>query len=1147
MKITKRRWNEQPPLYLYREKTAGKLTEADSRGKDYTESLFHDEPSVKSAFETSLQDRLLQTVRPGKSPSRDESIVRLVTLLCGNSDLNKSCGSFKRLSSFEAEKRCRDTLSGYGRRYTAKGSKMTLEKVLVCLLTSSETERDGAMATLREIQNALQDEKKNRMSRVRTSISENKMPLSVRAGTIIPDTERAKWLLELLHVENGTCYPDLDELENICDYQKLSEEVRRAIEPNKGRPQAIAQTADTASREYRQRIWERCSVQHPEQLTSLKYYFQALSKYFKENFPIRTKSEGARQRQMLLAKPEELSRLLNPEHMQYSVRRMLISQSTQMHILYGKLLEYCCGDEALPVNSDTLQEIQVFEAVKKQVMTALSWSVARLNYFYGNEIKFDVLSNEGSAKSFRKTYLDGAKCDDQKFQTCREKLCAFFPLEKTASREDCTALMEACADCVRELRVRIFHFKSLRFTQALEDAAKATYRPNDTEDAKKAERELLKQLYQKDVRGLQEAFQTRISSMNLPLYYPAALLQTIFTKDARQFYLYSANYQMTPSFRRVYERGRNLSSNGSMRWYKQPGDETNAADTDAQRATRNLLQLLYQHFFLPEVCKNETLVTSQIAGVLKHNRELAEKSRKREAVGYGEIAAFYQKGMQLEKVMEQLQRQISQTEQENRERALDKTDYAQRFLRDVYAAAFNSYLDENYSREYAAIMAPQKSDAKIVKGSLPQLHTSLDIEPPDYLLVFYPVLRLLDGQELSELQQQMLRYRTYLKKHPDTEACETTALQLQAIEELAELVKMTEPIPENTETWQHRARVLFQPFVEGKLSEYDDFYVQSDSITPVLRRNMTRMMRTGILEIYQKILRGRKQVTRNSYAAYREGQQVIGQDPDGRNITKVEQRQRKLQRLHQLYEKSRSLSKADYESYRILANRQNDYNEAMRSLTFVSLYEISRIHMELLSRGVGFTQDWERDMYFLLQAWAKQGKTGLSIEDVDAIFGEGNIRGHMNGTLKGNSLCAFLSIYNRDAKAGQNLNFIRVRNDIEHLELLRESGWQNSYVAVGSSIIEWYMDRLRRLLSYDPKRMNSVTKTVENVLLEHGIDIAFSMEAGGKLKFKEIKSEPIWHLKDIKGRSRILIPSHDAAFGQTLMELIKYTPKEGRT
>lgn len=530
MKITKRRWNKQLTVYLYRHEKHGKLVEADDTSKDCTESVFQ-EPLVKKAFDDSMRGRLLRVDKSGRNAKADSAITGLVSDLCKNIDFTSTSQALLHTSYTPdmVERKIKETLSDYGKSYAAHNGQMALSKAILTLMTpNAKAAYDSAITTLFDIQEALQKEQSNRIARVCSSIEGNKMPLRVEGDCVKGNTERAEWFLHLLDASKsgGSCYPVLDTMERIADIDGLSRSLTASCETVKDKSREIALAVNKTLREHCQKVWQRCAEEHPEQLNNLRYYFQALHAYFKENFPIRTKNEGARKRQEHLKTPDDLARLLAPNHIEKSIQRAIINKSTQLHILYGKLSEYCTGDNVWAVNSDTLQKIQVIEAVKKQVMTTLSWAVARLNYFCDHFDKnFDVLS---SGK------MDECLSDDGIVRSLPEKLCAFFPIDEAdAKTDDVKTLLNACADCTRELRIRIFHFKQISLNEALQQAAiKAFSGENGTK-----QKNHLQKLYQKDRESLREVFQQQINSMNLPLYYTTDLLNKVLSSDPDHFQL----------------------------------------------------------------------------------------------------------------------------------------------------------------------------------------------------------------------------------------------------------------------------------------------------------------------------------------------------------------------------------------------------------------------------------------------------------------------------------------------------------------------------------------------------------------------------------------------------------------------------------
>ena len=369
MKITKRRWNTLPAVCTYRQKDCGKLVTVYGPRDDYTDRLFQ-QSSLKTAFDVSMRGRLLRVNQTGYNPKADQAVTGLILALLDNGDLRNAIARLRKtgIAHQVAEDKIRDTLSGIGKSFAAHTGHMTLGKSILILMTSkADTDCREAITALQEIQQALQEEKSMRVKRVRYSITENKMPLLVEGNCVRGNTARASWLLDLLDTGkgDGSCYPALDSVESIAGIEELSNRLKESYKGQEKYPRNIARAVDDALDVHCRKKWQECSLEHPDQLVNLKYYFQELHAYFQEHFPIRTKTEGARKRQEHLIVQDDVNRLLMPMHIKAAVRRALIGKSTQIHIMYGKLMEYCTGSGAWDVNSDTFQKIQVIEAVKK--------------------------------------------------------------------------------------------------------------------------------------------------------------------------------------------------------------------------------------------------------------------------------------------------------------------------------------------------------------------------------------------------------------------------------------------------------------------------------------------------------------------------------------------------------------------------------------------------------------------------------------------------------------------------------------------------------------------------------------------------------------------------------------------------------------
>lgn len=886
----------------------GRLVAEDDTEQDFTDILFDGE-AVK-IFERSITGRMLK--RGGKDDSN--AIARLVDSLCKGEDINGSIEEIMKMKPDKAKKLCQKTLSRYGMGFSSEKGGKTLYEALVSLIDA----RNGlqfslAKTRLEEIGKALLKEKQDRRMRVKYSIKNNKIPLKIdENGRILPNSERAEWLLSLLKpvTINGDteCYPLIREMEKRFDFGELSRKLKARVATCGNDPRAIAIAVDSAAREYARAVLKK----NPGR--DMKFYSRAVLEYFKENFPVGTKTQGSQKRQALLEDSGTVSRLLEPLHIAGAVRRKLINQSTQLHILYGKLCEYCCSTgNKLPVNSETLQMIQVFGAVKKKLMTAVLWSVVRMRYLYDYQKDDDLLFDV----DYRKKFLDAAEYSDRDVQACKERLRDYFRIDEARhrvvkdkdenecvkkvfsdDRELCRKLLDECATGIERIRNNIFHYRNASIMQVLKRIAA---------DATDGDFCVLQRLFNEDVKNLDKAFSNRIRSMNLPLYYGSDLLARVFRRA--EFTLYGPRVQMTPSFQRVYEHGRNLylqyereNKTGSgqvpeLKWYRQvQGADCDYAD-DARRAVRNLLQLIYRYHFLPEVIKDERLITEKIQKVLDRNKGLA-RDYGRDNYGYREIKEIFGKNgdIKLEDLMKEMQRSISEAERESVETGREKTDYASRFILDIFAEAFNDFLEINYGSEYHEIMNPVKNEAGAEAwpgdGSAVCLKTSFDGKSVErYLLVLYPVMRLLDDRELAELQQQMLRYRASMAGWRGRQNFGEDVKMAEKIEELAELVKLTGPEPRyKAQDWINQ----YRKFAEGKLEDYGELYMQSDGKTPVAHRAMGLLMRSGLLDLYKDVLKGLKQVTKEDYEIYTK------KDWDG--ASGAAEAQALLQELHGKYE-----------------------------------------------------------------------------------------------------------------------------------------------------------------------------------------------------------------------------------------------------
>jgi len=588
-------------------------------------------------------------------------------------------------------------------------------------------------------------------------------------------------------------------------------------------------------------------------------------------------------------------------------------------------------------------------------------------------------------------------------------------------------------------------------------------------------------------------------------------------------------------------------------------------------AYKNLLQLIYYHAFLPEVYQNEALITGFINRTKDWNRKEAEKAaakkndfnrnKDRAFMAYRYEAVPDYQGEPLEDYFKVLQREQMARAKEVSEGSAENNTYIQ-FIQDVIVWAFGAYLERlvNY-RE--ALQKPSLQEKKVNEALNELLPEKMEesqffmvcrfnkdkinnsgehitsagktqIGQRKDLLCFYLFLRLLDAREVSGLQHQFIRYRCSLKERrlPDNRRDIEEEIELfEELEELMELVRYT--VPSVTELLGRAGSGFdtviqdhFREFFDNRALENDDIrklYYQSDEKTPVPRKHMALLMRSAPLRLYKDMFRNYYLITEKECLEFIQL---------SRNIDSYQGRLNELHKqLEQVKVKSVKINNQKGKTYSFLEDKDAQkvaeyednlntvirYKHLQRKLTFEALYTIFRVHVDVAARMIGYAQDWERDMFFLLKSLEYNGKIRYGM--VESIFSEGSIVRKLQIILSPDEkeiLC--MLCWHKKLSDKEFYYRIRIRNPIAHLNHFTQTS------ANPNGSLEAMLNDLRSLLHYDRKRQNTVTKTINDILLkDYNIRIKWkrtlSNKNNGKMEFKivePLENEPIVHLKHIR-------------------------------
>lgn len=1203
MKLTRRKISEDSHRQIikatfYRDISSGKLY-LESKDVDCTRKV------VESMnYERSWRGRILKKAEKDDNPFNG-FVKGLV-----NSDTEIVCEPIKD-NVGDTNVLINKYISEFGKNLKSPDSPYTLKELIHRI-------QDGTNSTeikpeLIKIKRLIHKDIEKRIEQLTKSISNNSIPFELKNNKLVPSTKKMKWLYQFLNSSMDEHM--LDEYwDNYC-YEELEKNINKNIEAlsNKN-ARSISRAVSKAVHDHhryfclnlsdtiiKEESLHKDSSQesHIDKKKPSKedflLFIKVVEQHFKKYFPVKGKDSND-EHDNKLCDEKNYEFFYSYDFVKHEVNRSIINQLVAGLIQQGKLIHYFCDNSTWKkeyLNSDGLSYIQVEEAFKKSLMNAISWGIMRLtSFFYDGEVDGDEVNDYDIllAESFVNERFNELRRNIGAQNRFKEKLAGYFPIKNREDEEkdnddigNIIELAKECRESVKYLRHNIFHYKFEK--TSLVDIFK------NIDDKKKFETAEI--FLKRDIDNIYNVFKEQIRSYGILEYYPTWLIEACFKTCGLEFTLYNPRNSLIPSFSKIYKKGVNLYKSEKkyhkgLHWYIEV-DNSNPSHV----AYKNLLQLIYYHGFLPQVSKDETLVTRFINSTKEWNKIEVEKVGKRnnnkssrqddndnksfKAYRYAAIPDYH--GETLDDYLKILQREQTVREKEISEGKTDKNNYIM-FIQDVVVRAFDRYL-KKLSKYQDELQIPTKQEINIDKA-LEELfpsekqnrkfnmtsrfnnytkisenkhmgtkdgknkdrnasyHTEKQSCMEKEILCFYLFLRLLDAKEISKLQHQFIRYRCSLRERSnlrsDQENVGLISL-LEELEELMELVRYTIPILPTSElagkeksNYDTILQQHFRDFFEKGLLEKREnqkLYYQSNNKTPIPLKHLSQLIHSAPLSLYRRMFKNYYLITEDDFKEYYDLSKSI------------EEYQQKLNELHKILVKEKVRSKkinsqkgkhivfltqknADLvKEYEDKLNKVVRYKHLHSKLTFESLYLIFKIHVELLARMIGYVQDWERDMYFLL----------LSLEDmvllnehanIKGLFGEGRIVkkfGRDDYVNSDDKKKLFWLCWHRKPLNNELTSKIWIRNIIAHLNHFTQS--ENK----PKPSIEKMINSLRDLLYYDRKRQNAVTKTIKDLLLkEYHIRIEWKLSHDTlNLDICNIKNKPLIHLKHFcKGEKCII-------------------------
>ena len=200
-------------------------------------------------------------------------------------------------------------------------------------------------------------------------------------------------------------------------------------------------------------------------------------------------------------------------------------------------------------------------------------------------------------------------------------------------------------------------------------------------------------------------------------------------------------------------------------------------------------------------------------------------------------------------------------------------------------------------------------------------------------------------------------------------------------------------------------------------------------------------------------------------------------------------RQKRREELHAKWvEKKKRFSDGDRKAYRKALAETAAHRRRAAHVRLDNHARLHRLLVRALGRLVDYAGLWERDLYFTTLALiARLGKRPRDVFDDKGLkrLREGRIvdalrrlpdDGAVRGRLEKRFGAGFL-----DARRGA----VGVRNDLAHFNMLRDGATLDLTAAVNDA---------RRLMAYDRKLKNAVSRSVIEMLRREGLDLSWEMK-----------------------------------------------------
>ncbi|NVK20534.1 MAG: hypothetical protein HWE30_17720 [Methylocystaceae bacterium] len=432
---------------------------------------------------------------------------------------------------------------------------------------------------------------------------------------------------------------------------------------------------------------------------------------------------------------------------------------------------------------------------------------------------------------------------------------------------------------------------------------------------------------------------------------------------------------------------------------------------------------------------------------------------------------------------------------------------------DVLALAFEDYVKEK-RLDYIVNLTGQTVPLD-TPSAFPVVQAAASAAPVTWEGSLYLVLHFVPVDEVSKLLHQLRKWEILAEKGKDQAADAGLVRKLQ--QPLVLYLSMHDAgFQGPTELEKDPSFIGFQSLFERQ-EDFKTLYATISGDQQVLPvRGLREIMRFGHLPLLRKIC-GTVAVT---------GKHV---EEKTQLETSLPEMQDQREKAHALYVKAgRNLKEEDLRNYARALRPVVRHRVLTAHVHLTNHVRLHRLLMAVLGRLLDYSGLWERDLYFkMLASLYDKGK---KVEDA---LDEGGLdllrKGQIVAALRQQTSATLLEKPEKD--------LTDIRNDFAHFNMLQAEH-------LDDLDLNEQINRARRLMAYDRKLKNAVSKSIKELLYREGVELSWQMK-DHDLVDPVITPKQAQHLQKARVSEKICENLHGREYLEMIANLFSDSRVEG--